>query len=432
MAHRTRPYDAAMTVLIVATGTQGDISPFLGLATRLRAAGHPVALATYEAFAEQVRRNNCEFRPLPGDPRALGVAEQGRLKKAGIGDSLRAGVWLKKIRRHLEALGDGLIAAAEKDTDLLLCSGLTMFHSYHLAKALGIPSMGLGLQPLHPTGDFPPPIGVPSLGAWANRSLGQLMFATGLTPWSSSPEFCKKIGVPPMNTAETFRRTTEERWPVHYGFSPTVVRRPADWRPGVEVVGYWWPPEQPAWQPSQELLDFLDDGPAPVRIGLGSVGDPRDAERIGELVVDALRRARVRGVVQTGWAGLDARDGAVLTIGDAPHDWLFPRMAAVVHHMGAGTTGAGLRAGVPAVGLPAFGDAPFWARRVVAMGAGPGFLPLGTLHAGRLAELIRTAVDRPQYAQRSRLLAAKLAQEDGAGRTVEAVDRLLNSGRGRP
>lgn len=64
------------------------------------------------------------------------------------------------------------------------------------------------------------------------------------------------------------------------------------------------------------------------------------------------------GVVQTGWAGLDARDDAVLTIGDAPHDWLFPRMAAVVHHMGAGTTGAGLRAGVPAVGLPAFGDAP--------------------------------------------------------------------------
>lgn len=81
MTHRTGPYDAAMTVLIVATGTQGDISPFLGLATRLRAAGHPVALATYEAFAEQVRRNNCEFRPLPGDPRTLGVAEQGRIEK---------------------------------------------------------------------------------------------------------------------------------------------------------------------------------------------------------------------------------------------------------------------------------------------------------------------------------------------------------------
>ncbi|MFE1173044.1 glycosyltransferase [Streptomyces sp. NPDC058773] len=418
-----------MTVLITATGTQGDIAPFLGLATRLRAAGHPVAIATYEAFAGQVRRNNCEFRPLPGDPRALGIAEQGGLNNSGIGGSLRAGRWLKDIIQHLEELGDGLIAAAEKDTDLLLCSGLTMFHSYHLAKALGIPSMGLGLQPLHPTGDFPPPVGVPSLGAWANRALGQLMFTTGLTPWSSSREFCKRIGVPQMNTAETFRRTAEERWPVHYGFSPTVVPRPADWRPGVEVVGYWWPPEQADRQPSRELQDFLDAGPAPVRIGLGSVGDPRDAQRIGELVVGALRRARVRGVVQTGWVGLDVSDDAVLTIGEAPHDWLFPRMAAVVHHMGAGTTGAGLRAGVPAVGLPAFGDAPFWARRLVALGASPGFLPLGKLDANRLAELIRRAVDRPQHTERSRLLATELAREDGAGRTVEAVDRLLNPGR---
>ncbi|ATL26529.1 glycosyltransferase [Streptomyces formicae] len=417
-----------MTVLLIGNGTHGDIAPLIGLSTRLQAAGHSVAIATYKAFEQQVRDSDTEFRILPGDPSLLGVNEQGRLKKKSLGESLRAGRWLRRILRHSEELADGLIAAAEKDTDVLVCSGLTMFHGYHLAKALNLPSMGLGLQPLHPTGDFPPPVGVSSLGRWANRGLGELMFTTGLTPWSSSPEFCARIGVPRLNTAQTLRRTAEERWPVHYGFSPSVVPRPADWRPGVDVVGYWWPHERPGWQPPRELVDFLDAGPAPVRVGLGSAGDPRDAERLGELLHAALRKAKVRAVVQSGTAGIDLAGDDVLTIGNAPHSWLFPRTAAVVHHMGAGTTGAGLRAGVPTVGVPTFGDAPFWSRRLVSLGASPGYVPIGELTPDRLAALIRAAVHERRHTDRSRALAAALAAEDGGARTVAAVERLLDRG----
>ncbi|MFE7312266.1 glycosyltransferase [Streptomyces sp. NPDC057555] len=415
-----------MTVLILTTGTHGDIAPFIGLGRRLRESGFPVAIATYAAFAEQVRASGAEFRRLTGDPSRLGVAEQGRLKKPGPGDTLRAGRWLKNIAQHVEELSGDLVAAARQGADLLLCCGLTTFHGYHLAKALGIPSMGLALQPLHPTGDFPPPIGTPSLGRRANRALGQLMFTTGLTPWRSSPRFCRELGVPALTTAQTLRQTARERWPVHYGFSPTVVRRPADWRPGIEVVGYWWPHEPPGWQPPQELVDFLDAGPEPVRVGLGSGGDPRDRAEISALLATALRKAGVRGIVQSGWAGLEVTGDDILTLGDVPHRWLFPRTAAVVHHVGAGTTGAGLRAGVPAVTLPTFGDAPFWARRLVALGASPGYLPLNKAAPDQLARLIRAAVDRPGYRTRSRQLAATLAAEDGAGRTVATVQRLLD------
>ncbi|MER0449285.1 glycosyltransferase [Streptomyces sp. Edi4] len=417
-----------MTVLLIGTGTHGDIAPLIGLGVRLQAAGHSVAIATYRAFERQVTDSNAEFRLLPGDPSLLGVNEQGRLKKKSLGEILGTGRWLKRILQHLTELGDGLIAAAEKETDVLVCSGLTTFHGYHLAKALGLPSMGLGLQPLHPTGDFPPPIGVASLGRWANRCLGQLMFTTGLTPWSSSPEFCARLGVPRLTTAQTLRRTAEERWPVHYGFSPSVVPRPADWRPGVDVVGYWWPHEPPGRQPSRELVDFLDAGPAPVRVGLGSAGDPRDGERLGELITAALRKAKVRAVVQSGTAGLDLTGDDVLTIGDVPHGWLFPRTAAVVHHMGAGTTGAGLRAGVPAVGIPTFGDAPFWSRRLVSLGVSPGFLPITELAPDRLAALIHAAVHERNHTDRARSLATALAAEDGAARTVAAVERLLDRG----
>ncbi|MFF0749924.1 glycosyltransferase [Streptomyces sp. NPDC004267] len=414
-----------MTVLILTTGTHGDIAPFIGLGRRLKESGYDVAIATYEAFSEQVRAGGCEFRRLTGDPSRLGVAEQGRLKKPGPGDTLRTVRWLKDIARHVDELSGDLVAAARQGADILLCCGLTTFYGYHLAKALGIPSMGLALQPLHPTGEFPPPLGTPSLGRRGNHALGRLMFTTGLHPWRSSPRFCRELGVPALTTAQTLRQTARERWPVHYGFSPTVAPRPADWRPGIEVVGYWWPHEEPGWRPPRELADFLDAGPAPVRVGLGSGGDPRDREEISALLAAALRKAGVRGIVQSGWAGLHATGDDLLTIGEAPHHWLFPRTAAVVHHVGAGTTAAALRAGVPAVTLPTFGDAPFWARRLVALGASPGYVPLNQADPDRLARLIRAAVDQPRYRERSRGLATALAAEDGAARTVETVRRLL-------
>ncbi|GAB3896779.1 glycosyltransferase [Kibdelosporangium lantanae] len=405
-------------VLIVTTGTDGDIAPITGLGARFRRSGHDVAVATYDAYAARVRASGCEFRSLPGDPHALGVNEMGRPGARVAGDLVRASRWLTGILRHRADLEDGLVAAVEQGADVLLCGGLTMQHGYHLAKAFGIPSMGLALQPTHPTGDFPPPMGIPSLGRWANRSLGRLLQAAGTSPWSSSPEFCRRLGVPELDTAATFRQQAAERWPVHHGFSPTLLPRPTDWRPGLEVVGYWWPYQPDSWRPPARLVDFLAAGPPPVRVGLGSGGDRRDAERISSVVVAALRRAQVRGIVQSGWAGLSGSGDDVITVGDVPHSWLFPRMAAVVHHCGAGTTGAGLRAEVPAVGVPLFGDSLFWARRLVARGASPGFVRLNSISVDVLATLIRRAVD-------IRVPALGVADEDGVGRTAATVDRLL-------
>ncbi|MFD0652644.1 glycosyltransferase [Streptomyces malaysiensis] len=150
-----------------------------------------------------------------------------------------------------------------------------------------------------------------------------------------------------------------------------MVPRPADWPSQVEVVGYWWPARPRDWQPPAELTDFLQAGPPPVFIGFGSMA-PGQGERLGELVTAAVARAGVRAVVQAGWAGLTASGDDILTVGDLPHDWLFPRTAAVVHHAGAGTTAAGLRAGVPAVAVPAMADQPFWAARLHRLGVAPG------------------------------------------------------------
>jgi sterol 3beta-glucosyltransferase len=225
------------------------------------------------------------------------------------------------------------------------------------------------------------------------------------------------------------RQRTQAQWPVLHGYSPTIVARPADWRAGLDVVGYWWPAGPSAdWRPPAELTDFLGAGPAPVFVGFGStMVAARDAERLSEEIRDGLRRAGVRGIVQAGWACLGVSDDDVLTIGEIPHDWLFPRMAAVAHHCGAGTVAAGLRAGVPTIAIPGLGDQPFWARHLYELGASTAPIPQRRLNAERLAEAVNTATTDHQIRDTARELADRIAGEDGAARVVATVESLINS-----
>jgi UDP:flavonoid glycosyltransferase YjiC (YdhE family) len=165
-----------------------------------------------------------------------------------------------------------------------------------------------------------------------------------------------------------------------------------------------------------------------VFVGFGS-RNPADADRLSGIVAAARRAAGVRMVIQSGWANLGAArqdDDDVIVLGEAPHDWLFPKMAAVVHHAGAGTTAAGLRAGVPTVGVPMITDQPFWASRVTALGAGPRAVPYKSLSAESLGAAISDAVRRDSYRSRAQAIAKQLASEDGTLPVIRAVDRLTS------
>jgi sterol 3beta-glucosyltransferase len=193
------------------------------------------------------------------------------------------------------------------------------------------------------------------------------------------------------------------------------------------VTGYWWPAGPPGWQPPGPLVDFLGAGPPPVFVGFGSMTP--NHERLHEVVATAVKRAGVRAVVQSGWAGLgwagqERAGDDILVVGDLPHDWLFPRTAAVVHHAGAGTTGAGLRAGVPAVPVPVLVDQPFWADRLHHLGVAPQPLPLRELTAGTLTDALRSCLDRSAYRDRATELARRIRAEDGPAGVLSLITRL--------
>lgn len=418
-----------MKVVIITTGSRGDITPFTGLALRLRAAGHDVAIATQQAFANLVRAAGCEFRLVPGDVRADLASERGQhWQRQGTGrlGALRTNIEMGK--KMLEDVGRAVIAAAD-GADVLLLQRTALVHGYLVAKATGIPGMALELFPGVPSADFAlPSLGVELFGRWGNRNLPRLAFGLGKlvkTPLDDTiRDLQRQLGLPLTGLGAVRAAMVEDPdWPIHHGFSQAILPQPADWRPGVTVDGYWWPPATPDWRPPTELADFLAAGPPPVFVGFGSMSHS-DGDTLAETVSSALRQARVRAVVQAGWSGLAGSGDDVLSIGDVPHEWLFPKMAAVVHHAGAGTTGAGLRAGVPAVPVAVLGDQPFWSRRLVGLGVSPGWLPMRKLTAEGLATLIRQAVTNGTYRDRATAVAERVRAEDGAGRIVEAVRQL--------
>ena len=419
-----------MRVLVVAVGSRGDVAPCAGLGQALSAAGHSVTVAAYQMFSELVTGSDLGFRALPGDPRLLDAAQWEHGSTGPLG-TIRL---LRLTADHLRQLHAGMLEAARQDTDVLLLQGISAIGGYHIAEGLGLPSMGLGLQPIYPTREFPPStVTARSLGPFGNRAVGQALVALG-APVLAGPvkEVRAELGLPRLGTWQAvFGQQAAARWPAFHGFSPSVVPRPADWREGLEVTGYWWPPRPPGWRPPARLERFLADGPPPVFVGFGSMASA-DPARLSEIVATAGQQAGVRLVIQAGQAGLaqagHAQAGQAprdsILIGDVPHDWLFPQLAAVVHHAGAGTTGAALRAGVPAVTVPKVGDQPFWAARLAALGAAPPPVPYKHLSAAALTAAIREATTRPSYRARAQALAGRLAGEDGTRPVVEAVSRL--------
>ena len=403
-----------MRILVTAAGSHGDVAPYTGLGVRLVEAGHEVVLATHGSYAGMVERCGLEFRPLPGDPRRSGSGEAG-----GRGGMLR------RAKEFVGELGRGIAEVAEPGADVLLLSTSTAPLGWHVAEALGVASAGVYLQPVEPTGEFGPVVGgARSLGRWGNRAAGRA--ALGVVDRlhrDAVAELRARLGLPPLSGPAMRRRLVDGQWPALHGFSAALVRRPADWRPGLDVVGNWWPAGTGELPVGVE--EFLAAGPPPVFVGFGSMGAGR-GERLGRIAVEALRAAGQRGVLQAGWAGLtaDGDDDDVLTVGQLDHAALFPRMAAVVHHAGAGTAASALRAGVPSVPVPVTADQPFWARRLTAIGAAVAPVPFGGLTAERLAAAIRSAVAEPSHRESAAAAAARMAEEDGAGRVVDLVTRL--------
>jgi UDP:flavonoid glycosyltransferase YjiC (YdhE family) len=258
------------------------------------------------------------------------------------------------------------------------------------------------------------------------EQIGWQMFRSAVNRWR------KKVGLAPQSFWGVYERMEKERIPIINGFSEQVILRPSDWGPHIHMTG-WWMPEDleqvtlfPSWTPPADLQQFLADGSPPVFIGFGSMPVRHQAQTTA-LIVKAIQMTGQRAILHTGWAGLGGDLPAnIHKIDYAPYNWLFPRMAAVIHHGGSGTTGYALSAGVPSFVVPFGFDQVMWGIRSAELGVGPAPLPFHSMDAESLAVRMLDAVQNPSYRLCAETLGYKLRAEQGVLAAVRIVDHVLS------
>ncbi len=407
-----------MNITILTLGTRGDVQPYVALGLGLQRAGHAVRLVTDSGFAKFVMDYGLDFAPLETGLIQLIQSPEGKAALAGKGLMSLLKRMMPTLRQMVEDCW-----AASQDSDAIVFHPKAMA-GVHIAEKLNIPGfLAMALPAYSPTTAFAnPAFGGADYGPLFNK-LSYSLFTVGATlPYRRMVNSFRRntLGLPPAKDDATLRGRPV---PKLYAYSEHVLPRPSDWGDEVHVTGYWFLPAPRSWQPSRELLAFLSAGAPPVYVGFGSMV-ARDGEAKSAIVLEAVKRTGLRAILATGWGGLTtaAVPRNVFMLDAAPHDWLFPQCAAVVHHGGSGTTAAGLRAGKPSVIVPFFGDQPFWGRRVEALGVGPAPIPQKKLTTDALAHAIQVATTDAGMARRAEALSAKICAEDGVGRAIEVIE----------
>ncbi|MCC6613019.1 MAG: glycosyltransferase family 1 protein [Anaerolineae bacterium] len=422
-----------MNIFIVTLGSRGDVQPYIALGKGLQAAGHAVTVCTSVSFEPFITEHGLRYGYMSDEFMKLMESAEGHdaiENTTGVFGSIKTMMKLMKEANRInrELMKDTWAAAQEAEPDLIIYHPKALSGA-HIAEKLRIPVMLAVPAPAFvPTAEIPV-VGLPdlNLGRWYNR-LGYALINQGYRAYDGlANEFRQQtLGLGKIKQAALPRQNyAGEPIPVLHCISQHVLPRPTDWPSHATMNGYWFLDRANDWQPSAELQAFLDAGDPPVYVGFGSMAG-RNPEKLARTVIAGLQQAGVRGVIATGWGGLAASDlpETIFKIDQAPHDWLFPRMAAVVHHGGAGTTAAGLRAGRPTGIVTFIADQPLWGKRVHDLGVGTESIPHKKLTPDNLAAAIREMTTNPSIRRSAEALGEKLRAEDGVGDTVNLIERM--------
>lgn len=414
-----------MRILLVAMGSTGDVQPMVVLGKTLTARGHQVTIAAFSALKSLVQGTDIDFFTLTGDAEAF----IGSIIKPGASPITYLSRLETAMRGVIVPLLDDLLAACKgRDAIVTTFFGTTL---YAIADAYHIPLFQSNYCHTDLTGDHCLPVmrQIP-LGRGFNRATYRIAYhMIGMLEERYVRLWCKQNGIAARNMKKGPNYQLAG-WtvPVLYAFSNHVVPRPPEWPKNIQAVGFY-EDSHPAFQPPEDLVAFLSAGPAPLYVGFGSMTSGDMDEAMGTLLT-ALEKTGHRAIVSEGWGHLSGRalpDTVHLLGSFVPHAWLFERVSAVVHHGGAGTTAAGLRAGKPSLAVPFGSDQYFWGERIHALGCGPKMLVRSSMTPARLASRLTDLTSTPSYADNALRLSRHLRQEDGRKTAADLIEDRVKS-----
>ncbi|PKA52784.1 Sterol 3-beta-glucosyltransferase UGT80A2 [Apostasia shenzhenica] len=418
------PYVPPLQIVILIVGTRGDVQPFVAIGKRLQDYGHRVRLATHANFKEFVLTAGLEFYPLGGDPKILA---EYMVKNKGFLPSSPSEIPIQR-KQIKEIIFSLLPACKDPDVDTgipfkadAIIANPPAYGHTHVAEALKVPIHIFFTMPWTATNEFPHPLSrvKQPAGYRLSYQIVDSMIWLGIRDMIN--EFRKKkLKLRPVTYLSGAQGSSSDI-PHGYIWSPHLVPKPKDWGPKIDVVGFCFLDLASNYQPPESLVKWIEAGEKPIYIGFGSL-PVQEPQKMTKIIVEALEMTGQRGIINKGWGGLgnlDEPKDFVYLLDNVPHDWLFLQCKAVVHHGGAGTTAAGLKAACPTTIVPFFGDQPFWGERVHARGLGPLPIPVEQFSLPKLVGAIKFMMDT-EVKQRAVELAEAMESEDGVSGAVKA------------
>jgi UDP:flavonoid glycosyltransferase YjiC (YdhE family) len=446
-----------LNVVIMVIGSRGDVQPFLKIGKILKEDyGYRVRVATHPTFRDFVEKDGgLEFFSIGGDPSELMAF---MVKNPGLIPNLQT-IREGEIPRRRQAMGEmfnGMYRACVNSTDdeqdqmnlklvghrdpfvadAIIANPPSMAH-VHIAERLGIPLHIMFTFPYSPTQAFPHPLANIRPGK-SNVDANYVNFMSyplvEMMTWQGLGDIVNKfrvktLGLEPVSSLWAPGALYRMNVPYTYLWSPSLCPKPNDWGPNIDISGFVFLEQAKTYKPPEDLQKFLDGGDAPIYIGFGSIV-VEDPNKFTKMIFEATKIAGVRALVNKGWGGLgvgnDETPDNIFMLDSVPHDWLFPRCKAVVHHGGAGTTAMGIKCAKPTMIVPFFGDQPFWAARVTEAKAGAHeVIPWKRLTAEKLAEGIKQCLTEESQKNVQKLADGIAKEGDGAANACRSFERAL-------
>lgn len=425
-----RPILRGMKLVLLTYGSMGDVLPYAALGRALAQAGHSVRVAAPMNFESSIRRLGLEYAPLFGDTREILESDSGRRWLAAAGP-LRFFREMNRIARSLRGQLETDIPSACDGADAIVAHTLLAGAAATISEWRGIPVLPVFQIPLGPaTRAFPHPLteAFLKLPSALNRESFRLFFRLfdrgqreSLNAWRA------QLGLGSIR-GSLLGRLLDGRSVILHAYSGHLIPRPSEWGPEQVLTGSWQGDaltrHAMGLDTDPELEEWLGTGDPPVYFGFGSM-PVDDGRALVDLTVQVAGELGVRAVIAGGWSRIasDRRDlpESVYCARMVDHARLFPRCRAVVHHGGAGTTAAGLTAGMPTLVCSVFADQPFWGERVTKLEVGR-HLPLRRLTRERLRQSLKKIL-APNVQSNAAAMGRKLQSEQGVHTAVDTIER---------
>jgi len=425
-----------MKIAITTVGTRGDLQPYIALGLGLKDAGHEVLIVSSKNEEAFVKNYDLDFFSLNVDIQKLMDGDEVQEMSKGnnpvkfILSHLKGSKKLKQLM--VETQGEIWTACQSADI-IIFHPGMPL--GFFIAQEKKRVSVMANPFPVIATKDYPAILFYtsPRLGKLWNKITHKIFEKLF---WSLSKpavvEFWNKTVKTKMNfSVSPMRQQIESGMPVINGYSSLFFHQPNDWQNNIHTTGNWFIDKEPNFIPPTDLTNFIDNGEPPIYIGFGSMKDISSFKTTLNIIKEALNITRKRAVVGLGWSKVSYNENIphnIFLTESIPHTWLFPKMKAVIHHGGAGTTATGLRAGKPTIIIPHNADQPAWGQRVFELGVGSKPIKKTKLTADELASAIRFALQANIISNAAKL-GQELRKENGVTNAVKIINDYISTDR---